>query len=155
MIREYPHTVRSSRAYLFNNMSFSTINILIGLIAPPLMAIPLNKQAVSGGNAQASITHQAGVDVIYVITLCRIQLRHHWHRPQNIAKEGIEQVKTFARTEFDTATASLRDERGGWKLDKLLLVGGAVVGVIVFAVTLNQVATRRSLASAARKAIEK
>ena len=34
-------------------------------------------------------------------------------------------------------------------------VGGAVVGVIVFAVTLNQVATRRSLASAARKAIEK
>ena len=33
-------------------------------------------------------------------------------RPQNIAKEGIEQVKTFARTEFDTATASLRDERG-------------------------------------------
>ena len=76
-------------------------------------------------------------------------------RPQNIAREGIEQVKTFAKTEFDTATASLRDERGGWKLDKLLLVGGAVVGVIVFAVTLNQVATRRSLASAARKAIEK
>lgn len=74
--------------------------------------------------------------------------------PQNIARESVEQVKQFAKAEFDSVTTPLRDEQGGWKLNKLLLVGGAVVGVIVFAVTLNSVANRRVLASAQRRAIE-
>lgn len=76
-------------------------------------------------------------------------------KPQNIAREGVDQVKQFAKTEFESATAPLRDEQGGWQLNKLLIAGGAVLGVIVFAVTLNSVANRRVLASSARRAIEK
>lgn len=76
-------------------------------------------------------------------------------KPQNIAREGAEQVKAFARTEFESVTMPLRDEQGGWKLDKLLIAGGAVLGVIVFAVTLNTVAKRRMLTGVQRRAIEK
>ena len=76
-------------------------------------------------------------------------------KPQNIAKEGAEQVKQFAKAEFESVTMPLRDAEGGWNLNKLLIAGGAVVGVIVFAVTLNSVAQRRVLASAQRRAIEK
>ncbi|WP_231979686.1 hypothetical protein [Tessaracoccus coleopterorum] len=76
-------------------------------------------------------------------------------KPQNIARASAEQVKQFARAEFESVSAPLRDERGGWKLDKLLIAGGAVLGVIVFAVTLNSVAQRRVLATAQRRAIEK
>lgn len=76
-------------------------------------------------------------------------------KPQNIAREGAEQVKQFAKAEFDSVTMPLRDERGAWKLDKLLIAGGAVLGVIVFAVTLNSVAKHRVLTSAQRRAIER
>ncbi|SHJ89236.1 Protein of unknown function [Tessaracoccus bendigoensis DSM 12906] len=75
--------------------------------------------------------------------------------PQNLARESAEQVKQFAKTEFEAVTLPLREEDGSWKLNKLLLVGGAVLGVIVFAVTLNSVAQRRVITSAQRRAIEK
>lgn len=76
-------------------------------------------------------------------------------KPQNIARESIAQVKQFAKAEFDAATTPLRDERGAWRSDKLLLIGGAVLGVVVFAVTLSSIANRRTLATASRRAIEK
>lgn len=76
-------------------------------------------------------------------------------KPQNIAREGAEQVKQFAKAEFESVTTPLRDEKGGWKLDKLLIAGGAVLGVIVFAVTLDSFAKHRVLAGAQRRAIEK
>ena len=75
--------------------------------------------------------------------------------PANLAREGVDQVKQFAKTEFDSVTAPLRDEDGGWDLNKLLIVGGAVLGVIAFAVTLNSVANRRVLTTAQRRALEK
>ena len=55
----------------------------------------------------------------------------------------------------DLDVAGLRDEDGGWDLNKLLIVGGAVLGVIAFAVTLNSVANRRVLTTAQRRALEK
>ncbi|WGT46429.1 DUF3618 domain-containing protein [Tessaracoccus lacteus] len=73
-------------------------------------------------------------------------------KPQNIAKESVAQVKQFAKAEFDTATSSLRDERGQWNYEKLLVVGGAVVGAVVFFATLNSVAKRRAVSVAARRA---
>ena len=76
-------------------------------------------------------------------------------KPANLAREGVDQVKQFAKTEFDSVTAPLRDEDGGWDLNKLLIVGGAVLGVIAFAVTLNSVANRRVLTTAQRRALEK
>lgn len=76
-------------------------------------------------------------------------------KPANLAREGVDQVKQFAKTEFDSVTSPLRDEDGGWDLNKLLIVGGAVLGVIAFAVTLNSVANRRVLTTAQRRALEK
>lgn len=76
-------------------------------------------------------------------------------KPANLAREGVDQVKQFAKTEFESVTAPLRDEDGGWDLNKLLIVGGAVLGVIAFAVTLNSVANRRVLTTAQRRALEK
>lgn len=75
-------------------------------------------------------------------------------KPRNIARESVSQVKQFARSEFDNATSSFRDETGGWRRDRLLLIGGAVLGAVVFAVTLSRVANQRQLNTAARKAIE-
>lgn len=76
-------------------------------------------------------------------------------KPANLAREGVDQVKQFVKTEFESVTAPLRDEDGGWDLNKLLIVGGAVLGVIAFAVTLNSVANRRVLTTAQRRALEK
>ncbi len=75
-------------------------------------------------------------------------------KPQNIARESVAQAKQFARSEFDNATSQFRDEKGGWRRDKLLLIGGAVLGAVVFAVTLSRVANQRQLNTAARKALE-
>lgn len=75
-------------------------------------------------------------------------------KPQNIAREGLDQAKQFAKSEFESVTSPLRDEQGGWHLNKLLIAGGAVLGVIVFAVTLNSVAKHRVITSAHRRAIE-
>ncbi|MFT3889303.1 MAG: DUF3618 domain-containing protein [Arachnia sp.] len=75
-------------------------------------------------------------------------------KPQNIARESVAQVKQFARTEFDSATSQFRDESGAWRRDRLLLIGGAVLGAVVFAVTLSRVANQRQLNAAARKALE-
>ncbi|GAA4899335.1 hypothetical protein GCM10025789_16910 [Tessaracoccus lubricantis] len=76
-------------------------------------------------------------------------------KPKNIAKESVAQVKQFAKTEFEAATTSFKDEHGAWRTDRLLMIGGAVVGAVVFFMAVSSVANRRTLASQARRAIEK
>ncbi|MHA6511263.1 DUF3618 domain-containing protein [Tessaracoccus sp. Z1128] len=75
-------------------------------------------------------------------------------KPQNIARAGVEQVKGFAKAEFDAAASQVRDEEGGWRTDRLMAIGGALLGLVVFAVTINTIAKRRtSLEARARRAI--
>lgn len=76
-------------------------------------------------------------------------------KPKNIARESAAQVKQFAQTEFDAATSQFKDETGGWRRDRLLMIGGAVLGAVVFIVALNSAASRRSIATQGRKALEK
>lgn len=76
-------------------------------------------------------------------------------KPKNIARESAEQVKQFAKTEFEAATSQFRDETGGWRRDRLLMIGGAVLGAVVFFVAVSSVANRRTLATQARRALEK
>lgn len=75
-------------------------------------------------------------------------------KPKNIAKESAEQVKQFARTEFEAATSSFKDEQGSWRTDRLVLIGGAIVGAVVFFVAVSSIANHRSIAAQTRRAIE-
>ena len=50
--------------------------------------------------------------------------------------------------------SQVRDEEGGWRTDRLIAIGGAVLGLVVFAVTINSIANRRvSLEARARRAL--
>lgn len=76
-------------------------------------------------------------------------------KPANLAKEGVDQVKSFAKTEFYAATSQLKDDEGSWRTDRLLIIGGAIVGAIVFFATVNTIASRRSIDARGRRALEK
>ena len=75
--------------------------------------------------------------------------------PKNIAKRGINEAKGFVNDEFNAAKAQVKDENG-WRTDRLLAIGGAVLGVVVFVVTINVIAGRRtkSVQAQVRKALE-
>lgn len=72
-------------------------------------------------------------------------------KPKNIAKKGIQEVKTFAETEFGSAKAQFVDDEGGWRMDRVLMIGGAILGIVAIAVSLNVVANRRSVSHKVRK----
>ena len=74
--------------------------------------------------------------------------------PKNVAKRGVENARSFAAAEFESVKAQVVDEHG-WRTDRLVIIGGAVLGVVVFAITLNSIshARQRSLGDKARKAI--
>ncbi|MFV0430480.1 MAG: DUF3618 domain-containing protein [Arachnia sp.] len=77
-------------------------------------------------------------------------------KPSNVAKRGVEEAKGFVTNEFEAVKRQVKDD-DGWRTDRLMIIGGAVLGVIVFAVTINAVASRsrqRQLASTVRAAVE-
>lgn len=75
-------------------------------------------------------------------------------KPQNIARAGVDQAKQFAKAEFDAVASQVRDEEGGWRTDRLIAIGGAVLGLVVFAVTINAIANRRtSIEARTRRAL--
>lgn len=65
-------------------------------------------------------------------------------KPANIARESVDQVKQFAKSEFDAATSQLKDEQGGWRRDRLIAIGGAVLGTVLFFATISAIAKRRT-----------
>lgn len=74
-------------------------------------------------------------------------------KPKNIAKKGVEEVKTFASAEIGAAKAQFVDDEGGWRTDRLLMIGGAVLGVVAALVALNVVANKRAVTSRAKKEV--
>ena len=56
-------------------------------------------------------------------------------KPANIARRGIDDAKRFVAGEFQTIKEELRDE-DGWRTDRLAIIGGALLGVALFAVTI-------------------
>ncbi|RMB62321.1 DUF3618 domain-containing protein [Tessaracoccus antarcticus] len=74
--------------------------------------------------------------------------------PKNVAKRGVENAKSFAASEFDAVKAEFKDEHG-WRTDRLVVIGGALLGIVVFAITLKSISNARnkSLGDKARKAI--
>jgi len=74
--------------------------------------------------------------------------------PKNVAKRGVDSAKSFAVSEFEAAKATVKDENG-WRTDRLMVIGGAVLGVVAFVITLKSIshARNRTLGDKARKAI--
>lgn len=56
-------------------------------------------------------------------------------KPANIARRGIDDAKSFVAGEFQTIKEELRDE-DGWRTDRLAIIGGALIGVALFAATI-------------------
>lgn len=56
-------------------------------------------------------------------------------KPANIARRGIDDAKSFVAGEFQTIKEELRDE-DGWRTDRLAIIGGALLGVALFAATI-------------------
>ena len=56
-------------------------------------------------------------------------------KPANIARRGIDDAKSFVAGEFQNIKEELRDE-DGWRTDRLAIIGGAILGVALFAVTI-------------------
>ena len=56
-------------------------------------------------------------------------------KPANIARRGIDDAKSFVAGEFQAIKEELHDE-DGWRTDRLAVIGGALFGVALFAVTI-------------------
>ncbi len=63
-------------------------------------------------------------------------------RPENVARRTVDGAKSFVRGEFESAKAGLRDENG-WRTDRLAIIGGVAVGIIVVAVALSRMGRHR------------
>lgn len=56
-------------------------------------------------------------------------------KPANIARRGIDDAKSFVAGEFQAIKEELRDE-DGWRTDRLAIIGGALLGVALFAAAI-------------------
>lgn len=75
--------------------------------------------------------------------------------PKNVAKRGVAQAKGFVTDEFEAAKSQFKDANG-WRTNRVIAIGGAVLGVVVFVITVNTISAKRtkSLDAQVRKALE-
>lgn len=52
--------------------------------------------------------------------------------PKAVVQRGIDDARGFAAAEFAQAKAQVIDERGQLRTERVLLLGGAVAGVVTF-----------------------
>lgn len=74
-------------------------------------------------------------------------------QPKNIARRGFEEAKAFVAEDIKAVRAQFKDDYG-WRMDRVLAVGGAVLGIVVFVVTLKSIADHRSVEARVRRALE-
>ncbi len=75
-------------------------------------------------------------------------------KPANMARAGAEQVKAFAKTEITTIFGHFRHPDGSLRLDRILMVGGAIAGALVLTASVRNIGARRALTQQVRKEIE-
>lgn len=75
--------------------------------------------------------------------------------PKRLAKDGVDKAKGFVNSEFTAAKSQFIDEQGV-RIKQVLIVGGAVLGLVAFIVTLNTISNsrEREIEKRLRKAIE-
>lgn len=77
-------------------------------------------------------------------------------KPANIARNSAEQIKTFAKTEVNAAFGQFRNPDGSFNLNRAVMIGGALVGVVAVLVTVKSATRqRRALPSQVRRELER
>lgn len=74
-------------------------------------------------------------------------------QPKNIAKRAADDAKTFVAGEINGLKSLIKDENG-WRTDRLVAIGGAVVGAVAFVFTTRAIvkgSRRRAIAKAVRR----
>lgn len=62
--------------------------------------------------------------------------------PATIKAKAVDEAKSFATEQITNVEAPFKDASGGWRVDRLAMVGGAVVGVISFLLTIRALLNR-------------
>lgn len=61
--------------------------------------------------------------------------------PHAVTYKVKEEAKAFAQTEFQEAKQKVKDEYG-WRVDRFVMVGGAVLGVVTFLLVVRALSNR-------------
>lgn len=68
--------------------------------------------------------------------------------PQAVRERVGQEARAFAQTEINNAKASftsqVKEDDGSWRADRLVLLGGAIAGMITFLVTIRVLINRLS-----------
>lgn len=63
-------------------------------------------------------------------------------KPANIARRGIADAKALVSSEFEAVKEELRDEEG-WRMDRILLIGGVALGAVALVAGIAAINRRR------------
>lgn len=58
--------------------------------------------------------------------------------PANVKQRQVDNLKTFANTEFNNAKSQIKND-DGWRTDRIALIGGSVVGFVTFLVIVRAI----------------
>jgi|JI8StandDraft_1071087.scaffolds.fasta_scaffold76622_2 hypothetical protein len=61
--------------------------------------------------------------------------------PKAVAHQVKEEARAFAETQFEQAKQQVKDEYG-WRVDRFVVVGGAVLGVVTFLLVVRALTKR-------------
>ncbi|WP_130865912.1 DUF3618 domain-containing protein [Acidipropionibacterium timonense] len=70
--------------------------------------------------------------------------------PKTLKNDAVNGAKAFAQTEFDQAKSQVKDD-DGWRIDRIVIAGGALVAGIVALATLRAIVGRATGQTARRK----
>ncbi len=65
--------------------------------------------------------------------------------PKAVVQRGIDDARAFAAAEFANARSQVMDDRGQVRTERVMLIGGAIAGVVTFLVLVRKIirGTRR------------
>lgn len=58
--------------------------------------------------------------------------------PKNVKARTVNDAKEFVSSEFAHVKSQVKDEHG-WRVDRLVAIGGAVIGVVAFVLTVRAI----------------
>lgn len=62
--------------------------------------------------------------------------------PKAVKQREIANVKSLVRSEVNNVKANFKTETGDWRLDRLAMIAGSVVGAVVVVVVLRTIVQR-------------